>query len=93
MTSLRPTQNSLIALDINSRQELPRPEKTVRNPVKRVNEVEVLPADISDLEFVAQQQAEQQQQRQGQSRESKAFLQTQDLQSEKSLGRFIDIRA
>ncbi|WP_420592055.1 hypothetical protein [Bacterioplanoides sp.] len=93
MNSLNPLQNNFIAPDRSARQEPQRSERPVREQVKRIDEVEVVSADISDLEFLAQQQAEQQQQRQSQSRESNAFLQTQDLQSEGSLGRFIDIQA
>lgn len=84
----------------NPRPERIRPEArpqehtTDNNPqVREAKNTEFLPADISDLEFKAQQQAEQRQKRDQNSKESEAFLQTQELQPDSPRGQFIDIQA
>lgn len=61
-------------------------ENTLQNSV-------FLPADVGDLEFKAQQRAERREIREQGSKESEAFLQTQELPSGSSLGQFIDIQA
>lgn len=72
-----------------------RQRQSIENdtPIRNVRNSEFLPADISDLEFKAQQQAEQREKRQQNSKESEAFLQTQELQPDNSRGQFIDIQA
>lgn len=59
--------------------------------VRQVSAIEVVPADVSDAEFQAQQLADERQQRQGQTTESQQFLNTQQLDGEQRLGRFINI--
>lgn len=78
-------------------RELRNDTRAVKTPsekteaVRQVSSVEVLPADVSDAEFQAQQFADERQQRQGQTTESQQFLNTQQLDGEQRLGRFINI--
>lgn len=71
-----------------------RPVNTQREEpeqVRQVSSIEVVPADISDIEFQAQQLADERQQQEGQTTESQQFLNTQQLNGEQRLGRFINI--
>ena len=93
MNLLTTIQSSIIPTTAPGPQSEPsRAEKPVREKVRQIEEVEFVPADLSDLEFQAQQQAEENDKRRGQTRESNAFLQTQDLPDQSNLGRFIDIQ-
>jgi len=92
MNILTPIQTGYTSPQTSPQGDAARAEKPVREKVRQIDQVEVLPANISDLEFQAQQQAEKKGQQREQSRETNAFLQTQDLEENSTVGRFIDIR-